>query len=384
VLLFGALLAWTMISVPRVLVLAVVACCCWCVSQANLVIGPAEGGNRGIRSSITNNSFDFLVYKKHPRFTTFDECFSYIYDNYLCRSRPKAIQFIKEFVQDQDYSSDLSFLDQCRSLPPMKAAVDRNPKYRYIALLLLLTSSRSFSTEISIRGTPGIWSCFFDYLVDEFKIIRDKTERDKLLYEDGQLMYLYSGIQDSCVYNMTDGHGKINVAIGQMLTVSGFFSTTTRKQIALKYAKGISGSACDPSLMVVKPLAQGSMAAYVELIAATGEEEMLYPTNVKMKIVDIISRDDGRMEKDVYDSGFVYEIVVEETPTQSIATEVDGSDPRSGEYYCEDDSNSSDSDSSSPASSTIKSSVSEQSLDSANRHFSFAVVFLLLLSILTL
>jgi len=65
-----------------------------------------------------------------------------------------------------------------------------------------------------------------------------------------------------------------------------------------------------------------------------GQHEVLFPTNVEFEVKEIITRDSGKMDQEFFDNGFVYQIIVDETPTESIQKEVDGIDPNADEFIC--------------------------------------------------
>ena len=169
------------------------------------------------------------------------------------------------------------------------------------------------------------------------------------------------------LYNITKENGDLNVAENDLLTVTGLLSTTFMKDFALGWGQGASLPANNQIILAIKPLTSGSKGAFLDYaISANGQYEVLFPTNVKFRIDKIFDRSDGGgMDPDVKAYGYLYEIWLEETNTSSIVTEVDGADPRSSEYVCEDPDKDSDSSSNSGGSGSTKSSG--QTVSAASR-----------------
>jgi len=202
-----------------------------------------------------------------------------------------------------------------------------------------------------------------DYMVKDYNTIRSQTEKERWLFEDEKLITLYSGVADSVTYNITDEYGNLNVAVNQKLVVSGYFSTTTDKNFAISWGQGMSVAAKNPIILFIRPLAHNSKAAFLDIaIGGNQQKEMLFPTNVKFTIDKIYTPSDPEMDPDAVANNFYYQIWLNETETENIQPEVDGSDPRKDEYVCEeiDPSERSESSKSSESSKGSKSSESNK------------------------
>ena len=336
------------------IVLSFLLTCCLC--QVILLPEGREGTYRDIRSQMTNNSFEFKVYKDHPTYDSFTSCFESIHQYYKCEARKRAHRLMDNYAGYDYNDPDMKWFDTFISADMMKTCLAQLPNESYASIFLYVKSARAFSTALHERASPGIWACYMDYMVKDYNAIRDMTEDTGSLYSNNQLITLYSGVADSVSYNITDEEGKLSVAENGTLTVTGYLSTTTKKDFAIMYGQGGSVAPRNPVILFVKPLATGSKAAFLDLvIGENGQYEMLFPTNVKFKIANIYDRNDERMDPDVKANNFLYELWLEETETPSIQTEVDGADPKRSEYVCEDNDDDDDDDDSSES---VKSSGS--------------------------
>jgi len=289
-----------------------------CLSQ--IVFYPESSGKR-LRSAITNNSFEFKVYKDHPRFPI-DTCFDTIFGSYTCQAKERAHSLIKNYIHGKNFDADFNWLyndyasvrnmEECHSEGIYCYGYQLHPATR-----LYIASSGAFSWAIS-RGSPGIWGCFVDSLVEEYNDLLESTK---------VVEFLYSGISNTLSCNLTDKNGKINVGPGDAITVSGYFSTTSNKEVAVQFANWHSTFLAYPAVLVIKTLANNSKGAYIGDIVDNDENETLFPTNVRFIVTDVYDKNDERMDEVFRNNGIYYQIMVDEAFTESIQTEVDGQDP---------------------------------------------------------
>jgi len=300
-----------------------------------------------VSSSLTNNSFDFVVYKDHFRTKDVFKCYDYIYKSYQCLAREKQMQIVESLMKGEERDSVLEWLER-KDVEYIKGINDelKNTfKFRfflryiskifdYPALYAHIRWSGTYSRYISEKGNPGVWSCFIDFLEKEYQEANDYTLNNNVLFQDGKMIKLYSGIRNPVIFNISKSDGSPNVKVNDLITVSGYLSTTSSAEVAIDYAFGHTGAPNHPIILDITPLKEKSKTASLhDFLSDNTQYEYLFPTNVAFRVKNILK--ESEFEPVFQNLGLSYVLVLEETETKSIHKEVEGRDPDEHDYTCQ-------------------------------------------------
>ena len=289
----------------------------------------AEGGKSLSRRSYlsVDPNFEFKVYVQRIKTgKNFNDCLDNVFTYYNCRRQALVNKIKNAAYRRQVPKKDTVFMNVfSESARKMERGRSKSTSERFPATYLYTLESGAFSAELGASGTPGVWSCFFDKLIDEHRIINQET-REMASFPDK----LYSGIVNPSLYGITDSQGNLKVDVGSKISVSGFFSTSSDLEVALRFLYSIMGPGKvqkTPLLFFITPLQQSqTQAAYLGRYSyyRDQEKEYLFPTNVKFVVTNIESA-----PSEYYPAQYI--IHVKETYTEHTYVLVNGQDPQASE-----------------------------------------------------
>jgi len=274
-------------------------------------------------------SFSLKFYDTYDKFAgNFAKCLNRIFEYYSCKERDISNKKIKSKTYNyKQPEAELAWLNIFPKSAQMMEAQKKNALLKQFGAIYLYTvDSGAFSNELGRSGSPGIWSCYFEKLIYEHKVINEETRN-----QDSFPQILYSGLYNSYQYGITDDLCKMKIDVGSNITVSGFFSTTPNIDTAISFmypSMGPGKVQKNPVLLFVTPLEKSqTQAAAIRQYSyyQTTEEEYLYPTNVRFNVTKI-----EKAPAKYYPAKYI--IHVEETPTTEKFIAVKGKDPNYKEF----------------------------------------------------